>query len=94
MKTCFDRNFSKSTNAQILQKASATATPHIHERNREIAGFNRKMLFSVIHSAAENALQNKPETITSTNSTIFHFFQNEKCFMFHVSHPRRGTAFF
>ena len=94
MKTCFNHNFSKSANAQILQKASGTAISHIHERNWEIAGFNQKMLFSAIHSAAENALQNKPETITSPNSTIFHFFQNEKCFMFHVSHPRRGAAFF
>ena len=96
MKTCFDHNFSKSTTAQFLQKASATATSHIHDRNKIAAKFDRKLLFSVIHSAPENGphrsrISQKPLRLLILLIFITSKMKNVSCFMFHTLEGVRQT---
>ena len=89
MKTCFNHNFSKSANGQFLQKASATATSDVSNTTRAIAKFNRKTLFSAIHSAPENAppryrISQRPLRLLILLIFITFKMKNVSCFMFHT----------
>ena len=81
---------------KFCKKAFVSATSDMDDTNRELAGFNQKILFSPVFSGAQTGMrpttcQNKPETVISIS---FSYSQNEKCsyFMFHT--PRWGTASF